>query len=538
MVMIKAGLFASFFLLTAVLHGQESRYMVFYKDKAGTTFSIDEPLAFLSQKAIDRREKLGILYSEQDLPVSASYVSDVNNTGAIVKYSSRWFNASLIEATASELSAVQALSCVASVEYVAPGKTGTGGRIRANSKLEGAASTEVSQNQNTVLGIDAMHADGYTGAGITIAVLDTGFPAVNTNPAFSEIFSEGRIKDSYNFAYGIPNAYMGHPHGAHVFSILAGKLSSFTGGAYDANFLLYATEYDPTEYRVEEYNWLLAAERADSAGADIISSSVGYVDFDDASMDYSQSDLDGQTAVITRAANMAFDRGIVVIVSAGNSGSDPWQLISPPADGENIIGVGSVTANFSKSSFSSIGPTADGRIKPDVMAIGSGTYYVNTSGVTTTGIGTSLACPQIASLFAGVQQMQPELTPNELINLIKESGTLFVNPNNTLGYGIPSYRAIRNKMDYPEIGSRISIYPNPVSDNFLRVAVSPPGEYVVTIRLKNLVGQLVGETQYDHDTNSWHIEPWVLDMTNLAPGHYLVEVSTENMFKTFRLIKQ
>lgn len=518
------------------LHAQgEDRYMVFYKDKAGTAFSVDQPLEFLSQKAITRRINQNIAITSQDFPPNAAYVSSVRSTGAYVYYTSRWFNASLVEATAGELAAIQGLPNVDHVEFVAPGKVGTGGRIGSNSKFMADSPPPLTHQQTSMLGLDAMRADGLDGQGITIGVFDTGFPGVTANPAFVDIMLDERIRDFYNFAFGYPHVFLGNDHGARVFSILGGELTNFNGSAPKADYLLYATEYWATEYRVEEYNWLFAAERADSAGVDIISSSLGYTDFDDENMDYTYAEMDGETTVVTQAAQMAFARGIVVVVSAGNLGgtNNPWHFIAAPADGKDILAVGAVDFGLNRSGFSSFGPAADGRVKPDVMALGTATMHINPSGAIQTGNGTSFACPLIAGFAACIWQAHPELTAAELVDLIRKAGSQYFNPDFELGFGIPTYQAVKNIFELSEKNGML-LYPNPIVNDVAKIAFMPADGADIAYQVYNSVGQVVHEETY---TSNWHLNPFEVNFSNLSSGVYLVKVKHGAESKTFRVIK-
>jgi serine protease AprX len=527
--------FLFFFFFSAQLFGQEDRYMVFFKDKASTPFSTASPELFLSQKSIQRRSRQGLSVSEMDLPVDPAYVNQVKAIGAKIKYSSKWFNGTLIEGTPQQKDLIAAMPFVQSVEFVAPGKTGTGGRLATHSKFANTTSSnEVTQIQNSILGLDEMQNAGFTGEGVLIAVLDSGFPNVNTNPAFAHLISEQRIKDSYNFSYGHANAFTGHPHGAQVLSIIAAKLpSSFTGGAYDANFLLYATEYTPNEYRVEEFNWTFAAERADSVGADIITSSLGYGYFDDPSMDYTSQELNGETAVISQAANFAFERGIVVVNSVGNLDSPSWQEIAPPADSENILSVGSIDVGYKRSNGSAFGPTSDGRMKPDVMAVGVNSAYVSTAGTVSSGSGTSYACPMITSLVAGVYQSWPELSAKEMVDLIREAGSHYFNPTNDYGFGVPTFKAVQNIMDFIITDPGILAYPNPVVDK-LKIAMVPNDGHDVFLTLLDNLGNVVERFQY---ASNWNFNPFTLDMSSYSAGVYILKVSSKSTSSTKKIIK-
>jgi hypothetical protein len=535
------GLFLALFLAFAGLTGsaqtESDRYMVFFKDKVGTPFNVSQKNLFLSPRAINRREKNNnIAVLEDDLPVSPTYVSGIANAGAKVIFKTKWMNGVLVEATPDQVQSIGNLPFVLRTEYVARGNTGSTGRAGAGSKFRSASVSQASQNQNAMLALDEMHKDGITGDGIIIAILDTGFPGVTTNPAFNSIVSGGRILDSHNFGIASPNAFTGNAHGAQVFSIIAATLPDYSGGAYGAKYLLYATEFVQTEYRVEEYNWLFAAERADSAGADIISTSLGYTDFDDPTMDYTAADLDGNTSIITKAAAMAYEKGMVVISSAGNYGNKTWRYISPPADARNVIAVGSVDSNYQHSIFSSYGPTADGRIKPDVMAMGTGTANVVPGGTISAGNGTSFACPLITSLAAGIMQNWPELTNAEVIDILRQSGSMASNPDNSYGYGIPTYRVIRNMLDFPAMGnSNIVVYPNPVTEDRLQVAIAGTDASITRVRIYSVLGQQVSETNYqvNRETN-----PLYMDVSALSPGLYFVRVENKDTRTTFRIIKR
>jgi serine protease AprX len=506
--------------------------MVFYKDKSGTLFTTVDPLPFLSQRAISRRNNQGIAITTEDLPVSAGYVNAVNGTGAKVVYSSRWFNASLVEATATQALDIQNLTDVQSVVYVAPGKTGTGGRVKSPSKFM-EATEDFNAKQNQMLGLNDMLADGLTGEGVAIAVLDSGFPGVNTIQPFADLILENRILDSYNFAYKTSNVFLADGHGTQVLSTIAAKATGFTGGATDATFLLYVSEYVPTEFRVEEYLWAFAAERADSAGADIITSSLGYNEFDDASMDYTYDDLDGQTTAISKAASWAAEKGIVVIVSAGNKfpGSN-WVRIAAPADAAQVLAVGSVQENYIRAPSSLIGPSADGRIKPDVMAMGVGAVVISSSGPLAAANGTSFSCPQIASLAAGIWQREPALTAAEIRMLVRQAGSQYFNPDNEKGYGIPTYRAVRNILDFPLTGSHVDVFPNPIIGNSLNVSVVPGDGTIVSVQVFDLLGQLMHREDF---TSQW--QPLALDFSQVQSGAYLIKIHHANSSKTFRIMK-
>jgi len=317
--------------------------------------------------------------------------------------------------------------------------------------------------------------------------------------------------------------------------IAAYQNGTFTGGAYKANYQLYVTEDVTSEYRIEEYNWLFAAERADSAGTDVISSSLGYYDFDDATMNYPKSALDGQTAVITRAAQWAADRGIVVVVSAGNEGGNAWQTITAPADANDVFAVANVNSSGIRSSSSSIGPSADGRIKPDVAALGSGTSVIKKNGALGFASGTSLAAPLITSLATGVWQRYPELTSLEVLDVIRKSASQAGSPDNLLGYGIPNYRAVENYMATQEQENVFEVYPNPPTTDTITIRPFDPAQVSTChVELVSSQGQILsgGDVSF-----SWQTPTYTSDISQLSPGMYFIRIVWGSKHFVYKIVK-
>ena len=501
---------------------QSDRYIVHFKDKSGTNFSSSKPEQFLSAKAIARRTKNNVAVTAEDFPVNPSYRQALTTAGAKVLFTSRWFNCALVEATTQTSSVLGQLSMVSAVEYVAPGATATGRGSRVNKHQEQMAGA-ASASQLAMLGIDLLHSDGYTGTGVTIAVMDSGFPGVSTLPAFDHLRAGGRIRDAFNFAYNRTDVDGFDTHGENVLSIMAAKAgSTFTGSAPDANYLLYVTEYVPSEYRVEEYNWLFAAERADSAGADVINTSLGYFTFDDPSMDYTYGSMDGKTTLISRAASMASDRGIIVVCSAGNEGAGSWKYISAPADAKDVLAVGAVDPQGAKALFSSVGPTADGRTKPDIMAQGAPAQFINSSGISAGGSGTSFSSPIAAGLVAGLIQALPEYTSNELIAKVRQAGDRAQSPDNQYGFGIPGYIFFKKLITGMPGAEQVRIYPNPGSGDQLKFSL-PDGaaiDPVVTIIDPTGKQLLSGNAfQVDHQPGTF-----TFDTFGLPAGWYIVRI--------------
>ena len=373
---------------------------------------------------------------------------------------------------------------------------------------------------------------------MTIAVFDGGFQGVNTIQPFQHILSEGRINlsVSHDFVFNTTNVFQYDDHGTEVFSIIAAYVPDiYTGGAYKANYQLYVTEDVSTEYRVEEYNWLFAAERADSAGVDIINSSLGYYDFDQASMNYTKAQMDGNTTVVTKAAQYAADRGILVVCSAGNEGNiASWRIITAPADARDVIAVANVNANGIVSSTSSTGPSADGRIKPDVAALGSGVKVYRSTGTLTTASGTSLSAPLITGLVAGVLQRFPELTNKEVIHAVKMSASKADNPDILMGYGIPNFKAIENFILETSQANIFEVFPNPITDT---VTVSPVDPITVPscrIELISAQGQLLSNELVDF---SWLNRKYTKDVSQLSAGLYYYRIWLGQRRFVFKVVK-
>ena len=418
------------------------KYLVLLKDKNNSPYSINSPLIYISQKSIDRRFKQGIDIKTSDLPPSPIYIANIQQTGATVIYKSRWMNAVLVEATETQKNTILSLSFVKGIEFNRPLKQA---RLQAPKDKFAIEKTESlnygdATAQIQLLGADAMHEQGFHGEGMLVALLDDGFLNANVSACLQNLFLNNKVVKVYDFVDNDNTVYAQGGHGTVVLSIMAGYLDNqMISPAFGTSVALFRTEDGASETPLEEANWLFAAEMADSLGADIISSSLGYNTFDNAADNYTITMMDGKTALSTRAADLATERGMVVVVSAGNLGNDSWGIISAPADADSVLAIGAVTRAGNYASFSSRGNTADGRIKPDVVAVGSGTALCNTSGNATMGNGTSFSAPLAAGLVAGFWQANPYLTAQEVTRCIRKSGHQFATPTIQLGYGYANY---------------------------------------------------------------------------------------------------
>ncbi|MFL5730484.1 MAG: S8 family serine peptidase [Cytophagaceae bacterium] len=521
-----------FFLLSFHLAGaQQKKYIVYFTDKNNSSFSVSNPSQFLSARSIQRRQKQGIPVTVRDLPVNVSYVDSLRSKGATVWYSSRWFNAALVFADSAQHADILTLPFVQNSKQV------NRKAVPSPAFRETQESVDLSQsnpsygssfNQLSMIGVDYMHAQGFHGEGIQIAILDAGFSNANTLFFFDSLFANNRILATWDFVDHEVNVYDNHSHGTNVLSILGGYASGqLIGPAYKAHYYLLRTEQSASEYQVEEVNWLMGAEYADSAGADIISSSLGYSTFDDPSTNHTYADLNGNTTIVTRAADMAVSTGMIVVNSAGNEGATPWYYLIAPADGDSVLAIGAVDASEHYASFSSHGPSSDGRIKPDVSAKGSGVTIGTPANTITTGSGTSFSCPLVSGLTAGLWQAYPGLKNTELIDYIKRSADHYATPDAFTGYGIPSFRRASELINLAGT-SKAYCYPNPAWQDVNLVIPSQEIDNPLNVRIYDLLGQLI----YQEDIiRAGQVNKLNLDASRLSEGMYLIVVKGAGVYK-------
>jgi serine protease AprX len=430
---------------------QLGKYLVIFKDKNNNQYSLSDPTAFLSQRSVDRRQAQGISVTIHDLPPSQIYIDALKAAGATVWYTSRWLNAALVLMDASTASNVLTLPFVKGFETNGPMNLTGAGLVSARKgnkfdvELENIAYGN-SSTQTNMLGLQHLHNASFKGEGKIIALLDDGYNNIDKDIYLASIFTENRIVDKYDFVTNVNQVDRVGGHGNLVLSTIAANVAgTFVGAAPQAKFALYRTEFAPTEQIIEEANYLFGCERADSLGADIINSSLGYQDYDFAPHSHALADYDGDKTLVTRAADWAAAVGILVCTSVGNSGNNATSPnIGAPADADSVLSVGAVTSAKLKSRFSSEGPTVDGRFKPDIAAMGSGatvSRYSNSSMTSVLGAasGTSFSSPIMAGFAACYWQANPELTAMQVIAAIKALGNQANSPDNNLGWGVPEY---------------------------------------------------------------------------------------------------
>lgn len=414
------------------------------KDRSHNPYSLSQPQQFLSRRAIDRRSRQGLALDSTDIPVAPAYVKAVEQMGLQVVGKSKWNNTLLIRVgKEKDLRRLDGLSFVKAVKkvFVAPDSISSRKRFSFRKEFSqwesshdayGAAAAQVA-----VLGGKRMHQSGFRGKGLLIAVFDGGFMNVDKIPALKDV----RVVGTKDFVVPCSsNIYQEMEHGTMVLSTMAAEVPNYyIGVAPDASYLLVRCEDERTESLAEEDYWAEAAEYADSVGVDVINSSLGYHDFDDAKMNHRYSEQDGVSTLISRSASMCADKGMICVNSAGNDGMGAWKKINFPADARDIITVGSVNEHGVNASFSAVGPTADGRIKPDVMAYGSPTSVITGRGSIINDNGTSFSAPLVAGMVACLWQALPGKTARQIIKLVKLSGDNQQHPDNIYGYGVPDF---------------------------------------------------------------------------------------------------
>jgi serine protease AprX len=443
--MAKIKFFISISFLCLYVLPAKNYFVVYFKDKEGNDYSLSKPEEYLSNKALQRRQKENIGIDITDLPVSRRYVDSLKAKGLEVIYTSKWLNAALVYDDEVNLQGLdyQLFGSYAKVSRIVSLKKDL--EIRSEqlkTASQGKTFYGASFNQLHMMNMDSLHREGFTGASILLGVFDEGFVNVNSMKAYAHLFDQNKIIDTYNFVDRKIDVYDKGEHGTKVLSCIAAKLDSIVvGGAYNVNLALYHTEDAGKEAPVEEFYYVLAAERADSLGVDIVSTSLGYRDFDNTLFDHSYNDLNGRKTIASFAARALARKGVVLVTSAGNTGDSSFKTIGTPADADSVITVGAVNSSYIKTSFSSVGPTVDGRLKPEVSALGEGVSFASIfvdSGVST-GSGTSFAAPLIAAFVVLAKEKYPDLKTQELIHYVKKSSSNAATPNNNIGYGVPYY---------------------------------------------------------------------------------------------------
>ncbi|MCJ7935555.1 MAG: S8 family peptidase [Chryseobacterium sp.] len=514
---------------------QTQLVFVHFTDKPNKAAFFANPLSELSQKSLNRRTALGIALNDQDAPIEQSYLQNLQNMGFTVTDYSKWLNGATVNATPAQIAALQAQPFVLSVESFARNASGgtkitPAGQWKNNSNVNktltnfdyGAGAVQIDQ-----VNIRPLHLAGYTGTGVSIAVIDAGFPYVDTGSAFSRLRTNNHIKAGYDFVTKTNDIYNASlsGHGSAVLGAIGGYLeNTFAGSAPDADFYLYRSENAAVEIPEEEIYWIEAAEEADRKGVEIISSSLGYNVFDDSRYNYSYTDMNGTTSFIARGAQIASEKGIFVLVAAGNSGALPWHYILTPADNANVFTIGAVDASGNSSGFSSYGPNSSGAIKPDGSAQGTATTTVGNN-TTFTVNGTSIATPIASGGVACLIQAFPAMSREQIKLKLRQSASLYPNHTDQMGYGILNFGSVLNTLRVSETVKKVmvTVYPNPVK-NILNVASDSE---IKTLEIYDNLGRLIRKNMNQTSIN----------VKDFAKGTYYLKIQANDKVYFEKFIK-
>jgi serine protease AprX len=521
--------------------------IVYFSGKPNSATFLANPLTMLSQRSLDRRAAQNIALNITDVPVYQPYFDQVAaSSGIQLLAKSKWLNCVYVRGLQSDIAALSSLPFVSSISFLDPtlnlinpnSNSETSKRklplSPVNKKLETLTSFNYgnSFNQIHMINGELLHQQNFTGTGKVIAVLDAGFPEVNTAQPFERLLTNNLILGGYDFVNKSTDFYTGNSHGTLVLSCMGGYTDGqLVGTAPDAKYYLFITEDTISENPVEEANWVEAAEEADRVGVDIITSSLGYFGYDNPAYSHVYSDMIGNKNLASKGANMAFSKGIIVVASAGNEGANAEPHVGVPAEATNALAIGAVISNKTRASFSSQGPSFDGRVKPDIMAQGQDSVLSDTSGTITTASGTSFSGPIMAGMIASFWQAVPTLNNQQVVNLVKQSADNFSTPNGLYGYGIPNFSsALSTALGTKYVSNQVfAIYPNPIKNT---VSVTLPENLKnVSINFYNQLGQLV----LDKKLNSQNSK---LELDTLSSGIYLYQIEADNFSKSGKIIKE
>ncbi len=522
-----------FLIVHAFAQAQTDFYFEIKFTDKGNLYSTQAPEIYLSESSIQKKNKRGIPVDVSDFPIDSNYIKDVKNLGGNVVKSSKWRNSVLIKTDdTSNITNLRALPVVASATYFTLLPQGVL-KTNAANKLE----REVDwYQQNYLEGITQiammnghfLHERGFKGEGMDIAVFDAGFPDVL--PVINELKLSNQIKSTYDFVDGDEYVYEKFQHGTMVLSVLGAHDTYFSGVAPNANYHLFITEDTQSESLLEEYNWLMAAERADSIGVDVVNSSLGYTTFDDIATNHTYFDMDGKTTLVTQAANMLARKGVFVVSSAGNDGANLWHYIAAPADGDSVLAVGAVNKDRVYASFSSTGPSADGDVKPNVTAMGDGAVIGYNSMYLKSG-GTSFSGPMVAGLVACYWQSSPSISNLQLKSKIELNASQAAQPDSLLGYGIPDFMKMfmkeKSSDEYVYGQSYLMSLRNSIFTDYVGIELYSATQQKVRFQLLDMNGRLVGDQTKEVQENQYLIFGFE-DLQNLSSGMYVLMVFGEN----------
>ncbi len=532
-------------VFNTIISFSQEYYWIGFNNKHNTRHSLSTPGAFLSERAIQRRIKQHIPIDSLDLPVNVNYISEVLKVGAKYVHSSKWLNGLTVQAESDSFRyKVAKLPFVKEVQQtknkIVKGafdkfnEAKTFESARYDSSYYGPSIHQVS----TLNGL-FLHNQNYRGQGMHIAVIDAGFSFANSYSAFDSIWANKQILGTRDFVNPAANIFGSHSHGMSVLSCMAGNVpGKLVGTAPKSNYWLLRSEDTGSEFLIEEDNWVVAAEFADSAGVDIINSSLGYYTFDDPKMNHTFKDMDGNTTRVTRGANIAASKGMLVFASAGNEGNSPWKYIIAPSDGINVFGVGAVNKEGNPAYFTSYGPAYGGKVKPNAVAVGLNTYLQKENSALGYANGTSFSSPVLAGMAACLWQAFPFSSAKQVKLAIEMSGSLYEKPDSLRGFGIPDMKkaySLLSKLSVPkqQITKTWTVYPNPVGDMLFILNNGNSRQGEIKIEIFSIDGKLLRSCIKN---NGQRIE--INDMDSLPNGILLLKISTSVATETIKLSKK
>lgn len=510
---------------------------VYLTDKENVQASIANPISILTQKAIDRKVAHNVTIDDRDVPVNEAYITQLKTqSGITVLAKSKWFNAIHVRGLQADITALNTLPFINEIIFADDNLNARIGADTQNSDFKNESARTAfnygnALNQIQMFNGDDLHIANYTGSGMTVAVIDAGFPGVDNISGFSYVRDAGNILGTYNFVARDVDVYTNTSsnHGTLVLSDMAGFIQNdFVGTAPDAQYYLFITENAPNENPVEESYWVEAVERADSLGVDVVNTSLGYKAYDNANYSHSDADLDGLTTYISRGANIAFEKGMLMVTSAGNSGASG---ISAPGDAPGCFTIAAVNANGDYASFSSQGSAIQLTQKPDVATQGQASYVISDNNIISTANGTSFSSPIMAGGLVCLWQALPNLNNAEIMQLVRESASQFNTPDYFLGYGIPNLSlALSQGLSVDEVSipeNNLAVFPNPVS-NELNVQL-PSNHEIGKVTLYNILGKKVLESEVSQTKQK-------INVSSFSKGVYLLKLEADGLSKTLKLI--
>lgn len=528
-------------LISSFIGFSQEDAWVYFKDKPSSATFLSNPLTMLTQRALDRRTNQGIVLDSKDVPIHQAYIDQITaSIGITVKAKSKWLNCLHVRGLQSDINALKLLSFVLRVDF-ADKSLNVSKKIASKPKfkpvnkvMETAINFNygISANQIQMLNGHLLHQQNYTGSGKIIAIFDAGFPNVNTAQPFQRLMTNNLILGGYDYVNKNANFFTGNSHGTLVLSTMGGFADGqLVGTAPDAGYYLFITEDVASENPVEESNWVEAAEEADRLGVDIINSSLGYFGYDNPNYSHTYTDMTGNTNFASQGANIAFSRGMIVVASAGNEGGTTEPHIGVPAEATHVLAIGAVKSDETYATFSSIGPSFDNRVKPDVMAQGQASVLSNTAGTITTANGTSFSGPIFAGMVASLWQALPTKTNQQIKQIITQSSDRFLAPTTQFGYGIPDFNlALANGLAVEKFDKNdFIVYPNPTED-FLTVSFSDKLDSGIFI-LYSVLGQKVLEEQISKTVPN-------VSLKTLKKGTYFYKFESNGASKSGKIIKQ